>query len=453
MKIGCVGAFYHSVSLPQDCAAEVKSLLIQWLEAKGFRLVANRPLTQTDRQTQRGAFICWNKRWTVVLYSQFGEFERLAYELARLKRPILYVWEHDSDLWGYQIDRDRKTIASFNSRPAYFGRVEETGLATNGDPELLCQTFGLQGLEREIRKLQRAKSLLMEQVCEQFAKTIGARPAAWSYDYAEQSYLESGSVEFEEFETEHLFFANDQEQREMEGFDIHTRAVREFARSERVGESAGMPPEMRERVEQLQQQVRVMSFFFRAMLWPMKILAWPFVKLMQFWLWFTFKRSGKQREMTEWFITEGKPAFRIEGRQLINDRRRCRITLPQDVEYAQAWGLTVFAFEVSNVEVSCRAARRKEIEHYLTIRSPDRGTRTTLLEDENFMAGALKAKSVLYKKESDKVKENKPKTEYLGACMVQTTDVVYIFQYSSNEPISEAARKRIREAVTSFELF
>jgi len=150
-----VGAFFNSICLPQDCATELKPLLIQWLETKGYRLAAKRPPIEIDDQTQRGAFIYWNKRWTILLYSEYGEFERLGYELAKLKRPILFLWLHDSDLWGYQVELDRRAIASFNSNPTYFGKAEETELPTNGDPELLCETFGLPGKEGEIRKLQR----------------------------------------------------------------------------------------------------------------------------------------------------------------------------------------------------------------------------------------------------------------------------------------------------------
>ena len=415
--------------------------------------MAKRPLVEIDDETQRGVFIYWNKQWTILLYSEFGEFERLGYELAKLKRPILFVWMHDSDLWGYQIEQDRKLIASFNSSPTYFGRAEETGLPTNGDPDLLCQTFGLQGQEREIRKLQKSKSFFMEQVCEQFATMINARPAASCYEYVEQSHLEPESIQFDGFEMEHLFFASDRAQQEMNGFDIHAKAVREFARDERGTGDANLPPEMRARLEHLQRQVGVMTFFFKVLFWPLKIVAWPVVQVMKLWLWFTFKRSSKQRGTTELLATNARRAFRVEGRLLINDRRRCRITLPEGVEPVPAWGLTVFAFKVNNVQVTCRAARRKEVERYLTLRSPNAATRYTVLADENFMVGTMKAKSVLLKMEDEKSSKNVSATHYMGTCIVQLPELIYDFHYGSNEPIPELDRRRIREVVSSFEMF
>jgi len=112
------------VQVGLGCGGVLKPLLIQWLETKGYRLAAKRPLIEIDDETQRGAFVYWNKRWTILLFSEYGEFERLGYELAKLKRPILFLWLHDSDLWGYQVEFDRHTIASFNSNPTYFGKAE-----------------------------------------------------------------------------------------------------------------------------------------------------------------------------------------------------------------------------------------------------------------------------------------------------------------------------------------
>ena len=453
VQVNFMGAFFHSICLPQDCATDLKALLTQWVEAKGFRLVANRPMIEIDDKTQRGAFIYWNKDWTILLYSEFGEFQRLGYELAKLKRPYLYLWQHDSDLWGYQIEDNRKTIAAFNSSPAYFGRVEDTGLPTNGDPELLCQTFELQGQEHVIRKLQRKKSMFMERVCEEFASTIGAKPAASCYEYVEESYLESESVQRVGFDMEHLFFVSDHSQREMEGFDIHSKAVREFKQSERHDRSTDVPPELRARMEHMQRQFRVMSFFFRMLTWPFRIFGWFVASIMRLWTWFVFKRSSNQQDVVALLASGGSPAFHLEGRQLINDRRRCRVTLSESVEPGPGWGRAVLAFKVHGVDVTCVAVRRDQIERYLTIRSPDRGKHTTVLEDENFMAGAMKAKAVVLKTEDEKPPKKGPAIRYVGVLIVQSPDLLYEFLYSTVEPVPEAVRKTIRDIVSSFEVF
>ena len=110
-----MGADYWSQSVPADVHERVDVVVRSWLEAKGFEEIGDEPLFDLDKEIERGFFLFWNDRWTVVVYSDLEEVERLTFELAgKLELPVLQLWAHDSDLWGYELHGDGYGL---NDRP------------------------------------------------------------------------------------------------------------------------------------------------------------------------------------------------------------------------------------------------------------------------------------------------------------------------------------------------
>ena len=116
-----MGTFFRSIAARTAAAESIKALVMRWLSAKGFEASDATPLFALD-DSERGVFLFSNSKWVVVLYSQMeAEGERLRHELTKLQVPLLEVWVHDSDIWGYDLYDDENLVVSFNSNPNYFG--------------------------------------------------------------------------------------------------------------------------------------------------------------------------------------------------------------------------------------------------------------------------------------------------------------------------------------------
>ncbi|MGB7537959.1 MAG: hypothetical protein WBM17_05435, partial [Anaerolineales bacterium] len=99
-----MGAFFSSHSLPGDVHELVDQKLGDWLSRKGFAEPAD-PILDLCPEGERAYYLFWSERWTVVLFSQLDEEERLLFELGNTGLPVLHLWLHDSDLWGYELYR------------------------------------------------------------------------------------------------------------------------------------------------------------------------------------------------------------------------------------------------------------------------------------------------------------------------------------------------------------
>ena len=76
-----MGAFFNSICVPGDHAADARRALVRWLAAKGFEPRDGPVLFDLDGDHERSAFLVSNGRWTVLSYSHYEEERRLIREL------------------------------------------------------------------------------------------------------------------------------------------------------------------------------------------------------------------------------------------------------------------------------------------------------------------------------------------------------------------------------------
>ncbi|HEX9185566.1 MAG TPA: hypothetical protein VGB87_00715, partial [Vicinamibacteria bacterium] len=90
-----MGADYWSIAVAGEAHEAVEEAVASWLARKGYEEVPAEELSfEIDREIERAFFLAWDERWTIVLYSEFGEMERLELEVAGLGRPVLLLWLH-----------------------------------------------------------------------------------------------------------------------------------------------------------------------------------------------------------------------------------------------------------------------------------------------------------------------------------------------------------------------
>ena len=178
-----MGSDFRSFCIRKGDHEKVAGVVRHWLEARGFEPHERQEILQLSEDSERGFCLYWNDDWTVLLYSHFEEDERLSLELQKLGRPVLHLWLHDSDVWGYELTVDGSELTSFNSNPRYFG-AEETAESPN-DTEVLLAKLGIEQLSaKDVRRLQAKRGLFKEVACEAFARALGVGPAASQYSYA-----------------------------------------------------------------------------------------------------------------------------------------------------------------------------------------------------------------------------------------------------------------------------
>ena len=176
-----MGGFFTSYNIPGGAHEAVDQKIKEWLSRKGFQEPPD-PVLDHIQEGERAYYLFWNDRWTIVLFSHFEEEERLLFELSSAGRPVLHLWLHDSDLWGYELYLKNRPLAAFNSNPKYFG-ADEAPAAPN-DIRLLMEQCSIRGLSvSRIEDLQKKRGLFKENACEAFAKAIGIGPAASQYGY------------------------------------------------------------------------------------------------------------------------------------------------------------------------------------------------------------------------------------------------------------------------------
>lgn len=400
-----MGGFYHSLSVPRSVHQQVESLVSSWLLARGFERAEDGVL-DLDREAERGCLLFWGDRWTTILYSHFEEEERLKLELGKLEIPLLHVWLHDSDLWGYELYEDGDVVSAFNSNPRYFGGEMPTE-GPNDALRLARAWFGDESRARELLSLQKKKGIFMDPVCDRFASWLGAPPAASQYEY-----VMAGERDWKGFPEVHLRFRRPGFD-PMDGFDLHRLRVES-------------PP-----LEEAPQPWKP-SLGFRLLTGAMRLFFLP-LSLYSRWK----LRSGGS--------APGAPApgswpgqeWKVEGEFLVNERRRCRVSLAHGALAAHGPG--ILPFRVGPLAVNASVRPGSMIAAALTnLRGRE------IQADERFHVGDFPARFIA---------STWPEPlRFIYDVCIATPIAVYWFQASVAEPPGEDALARFRATVETFEL-
>src|SRR5260370_1473173 len=436
-----MGTSFQSVAIHTSDGDEVKSLLLSWLSAKGFDPRPDQPLFECD-DAERGLCLFWNDKWTVVLYSDMiHEGERLIFELGKLGRPVLQMSVFDSDVWGYDLYLENELALSFNSNPSYFGRfVEPT--PSNSDPTLLCQVCPVDVKEQDIAKIQRGRALFKEGLCREFCQALGVEPAGVGFRDIEEASLTQGLCTLGGFRMEEMYFVSRDHRTADERTSLHDLRVAPLDRGiSAEGEQSALPPDL-----------RTIALLFRIVSWIIRPVFFVLVLLLRFYLLvervpFIRRLLSKQRPIHESrFLADlyelQTLTSRLEGRVLINDRHRCRITLPEGVEpHIGQDRLLLFAIRVDNLEVMVRALRPSQLQAQLRL-----GAGMVLMEDSKFFVGALPARLLLFK-----IEQPKHGATYHYTCYLKAPPAIYHSSFMCGEPISAETLARLRAVADSFE--
>jgi hypothetical protein len=441
-----MGAFIDSLSVRTNDSAAVRTAIVRWLGAKGFELRAEAPLFQInswedlhDDSDERGVLLFSNAAWTVVLYSHMTrEGDRLLFELGQRDAPVLKTWVHDGDVWGYELHRRGDLLASFSSNLHYFGVDESMPLPRNGDPALLCEVCGLAGMEAQLEAAQRARrQWFSEHLSERFCGVIGATPAKFDYrDLAGGTMVEPGLHTLGDFAVEHLYFVRRGAER-AESPDLHALPLRlpPAAETSPPGEIPPLPLEL-----------RALGYFFRGFWFVMRPVIYVLAFILRAWLkWRHWRHKGEPQVPSDPFhqalLAAHKPSYRVDGRQLINDRHGCRITLPEQCAPGEhAIPYLVFHFTVQGQPVYCEAVRPSAIEARL---QPWAGA--VVLEDEKFFVGELRARCIVRQTVGHAA------THTIHLFVVQGPRAFYAFTFPMPQPTAEIVA-RLRQVVESFVL-
>jgi hypothetical protein len=439
-----MGATFQNLAVPTSNMDEVKKLLSRWLSAKGFDLRQDKPLFECDENSERGLCLFGNDRWVVILYSNMlHEGERLLFELGKLGMPVLQVWAFDSDIWGYDLYVKNELATSFNSNPSYFGRFAEEPSPNGGDPELLCRLLPIEVEEEDIAKIQRGRALFKEWVCRRFCKALGIAPAGVDFREIEEISLNPGTRKIGEFRMDEMYFVSKNHDSTDEKIDLHKLSV---ARTDPAVSAEQMQFD-------LPSNLRALVLFFRIVSW----IVWPavFFLTLFFRLYFRIQRISFLGKPTAQFspTPEGQfftdlyqlqtPSSRIEGRALINDRHRFRLTLPEavhtDVGAGARW---LFGLRVDGHQIIGRCLRPSQLPNQLKLRAG-----MNLVEDTKFFVKELPARIVTFRTSDPRGKE---RFHYLY--FIQEPQAIYEFSLESLEPIPAETAARIRDMIESFEI-
>jgi len=438
-----MGAFYNSICIPGKHPREVRESLSRWLHARGFELSAQPMLFDLDGEAERSAFVLWNDRWTVVVFSKYEEERRLIRELQSWAAPILYVWVQDSDVWGYDVfDRDGYA-GSFNSDPRSYvsfgddpGGVERPEVAA----EELCELIDRGEEAAELRRIHRQRAVFKEDVCLEFCRWLGAEGAFLGYDE-----LERGTFELADgWRCEQLlFFHRGALAPPRVGTGLHDIQLSELEsgvalRPRRVD----MSPELLAEVEQMRRRARLRLLLLTPVSW-----------LATGWQWLRERLAGPRPEhkpAAPPVVEEpaGEAPAAAGGRRLRNERHGCRITLAEGAVAEPVSGkpASVFAFRVGRTEVTCTSRRLWKIADVLRPPSSSR-----IVRDEKLEIGGLEARHLLFEL-PPLFMARSPGPSFLGLHVIRTFQALYVFLYRFPEKVDPEVEAKIRETVSSFRL-
>lgn len=441
-----MGVFYNSICVPGRRGEEVRRLLTRWLAVRGFEPRPGPVLFDLDDADERSAYLLHGERWTLLFFSHYEEDRRLIYELGELERPLLYLWVHDSDVWGWDLFAGRELAGSFNSDPSSYESFDDLPMGSPerpaGEPAELCRRFGLDpDLGVRIAQLQQRRGAFQEEVCAELAGLLGAGPAASSYDDLERGALEL----LDGWRCEHLFFVRRGSDERIERVDLHQHRVTRWlpgiaTRPEST--QLEISPEILREMARMRRRMRLTMVWLRPLAWLAR----------------TWRRLTEAAARLRWSLRAGAAhrtteapslaSYRRLGRRLINDRHRCSIELPEGVEPTPAPSRPplVFAFTVRRVGVTCTARRPHHLDEVLR-----RPSRSQVIRDEKYEVGGLRARHVLFELPPEFIAGGK-EASTLGMHVIQTEAALYVFLYRHPGKPAPAVELAIRTVVESFRL-
>lgn len=442
-----MGAFYNSICLPRCPPQEARQALTRWLLVRGFEISDDPPLFDLDGENERSAFLISNERWTILFFSHYEEEARLIRELRPLSENLVYVWVHDSDVWGFDLFDQQGFSGSFSSNPrAYLPFDDEAPIGPErppAEPAKVCELLALPGKEAALAGLYDNKAAFKEEICGEFCRLIGAEAALASYDELECG---DGAL-FPGWRLEHLLFVR--QRFDTAEIDLHADGLleRRFpAHLPRVGTELELPPELLAEMERMRRRARLFLLFLKPVSW----LARVWRKLYEASFKLRGSRSGASPRSNIPLDAGAdvlRANYRVDGSFLINERHGCRVTLADDVEPlpGSRKPSSVFTFKVAHVNVTCTARRLSKIDEIL--RQP---SGSKLVRDELLTFGEQHARHFLFEVPSRLPTSQEP--THLGIYIVQTEQAFYVFLYRYRGRPEAELEQRIRQTVASFRL-
>jgi hypothetical protein len=408
-----MGAFYRSFSIPGDIHEVVDQTIKKWLSRKGFEETDKPGVFDRCGEGERAYFLCWNEHWTIVLYSHFEEDERLLFELNNNKDPILHLWVHDSDLWGYELHLNHRPLTAFNSNPEYFGSQDQP--EAPNDIGLLIEKCSIQGVGvSEIKNLQKKRGVFKERICEEFAMAIGAGPAASQYDYASEERLSSS-----DFSVVHRHFRK-------RGFDpvgdfsLHATHAKTPPTE---GPSTSLMP--------------TLPVGYKILIEVMKVVAIPLGWLARMVIAIRMKMKPGGFPGIVDATSNIKREHAFEEGWLVNQRRRCRLQLLEGTVPCEGPG--ILPFSIGGNEVFSTVIPAKSALELLA------GAFQQIEEDSDFWVGSLPAKFVCTELATQPER-------FLYMFYIQAPFAVYFFRLSAEAALSSTDLDTYRRTIESFEI-
>ena len=432
-----MGANIRTFSVRRATGQEARDLVVAWLGAKGFEICDETSLFPFDPETERGVVLTETSDWLTIAFSHgFEEGDRLVFELKKLDKPLLEAWVFDSDVWGYRLHDSGKLVASFNSRPRYFGGPPELELPRNGDPELLCEVCDLPVEPRKIASIQGRWAVFSEGIAERFCAEIGAEAAACDYRDFDEVQLEPGQYTTADgTKIERLFFVRRNYSRRSSAGSLHEIVFRAPRAQQVDPQMEAWQAEMQAQLLPLTILMRVVGWGFAAIFWLLRpfIYLWLQRKIVQH-----VRKGGLLQELQ---ALADRTEVDRQGTRLVNRRHRCSIEVPESAEITPAIGLhAVFSFQIGSVHVQCDALRPSQLREQLKIWSG-----IEVLEDEKHFIGDLPARSVLLRYSSSN------QIRQLIWHLVETPQAVYRFHASEEDPPDDV-QQEFRTVFDSFRL-
>ncbi len=435
-----MGAFYSSICLPGEQSLLVEEAIERWLALRGFEKLDEPMLFDLDGDTERCAYVLWNARWTVVVFSKYEEERRLLRELQTWNDTLLYVWVQDSEVWGYDVLDGGGFVASFSSDPGYYQSFEET---EPGGPErplaeagVVCRRLGNADWESALQRLHRRSARFEEELCAELCRMIGAEAAMVSYDDLERDSVRGLAA----WRCRRLFF------RQRQGAAVPEVALHQLSLD---GSTSGatwtgsqtptsLMPKLHEEMEEVRRRTRSRWWVLR-----------PLARMANWW-----RRWRGDQPALYGTAEASRPKTPSGGtstfpdRRMLNERHACRIILALGVTAEAVSGKpsAVFSFRVGETLVNCTSRRLDKLADVLR-----RPSRSEVVRDDKYSAVGLEARYVLFKLPPMYL-AGTTEPSYLGLHVVQAPAALYVFLFRSLQPPCPATELAIRSTVESFKL-
>ncbi|MCP3962828.1 MAG: hypothetical protein GY719_33740 [bacterium] len=441
-----MGAFYNSICIPGDRDQEVRDSLQRWLGGRGFELSDQPVLFDLDGETERCAFLIWNERWTVLVFSKYEEERRLIRELQTWGGPLLYLWVQDSDVWGYDLFGEAGFVASFNSDPRSYVSFpgEDAAPRPAADAREVCRRLGFEGRAAELLRIHRHRAAFKEDSCLEMCRLIDAEPALASYDDLERGAFE----DLEGWRVEQLHFVH----RDARGgckAEVGLHDVRLDAEAMSSGirlERFEIPAEVLTEMERRRRRVRLRLTLLKPVSWLAR--AWRKAREAPARARRERRVEGASPSLPDAGFSRHESSDIIEVRHLINERHRCRIRLAVggEAKSGSTKPASVFAFQIGETPITCTARPRARITEVL-----QQPSRSKILRDEKYLIGGLQARHVVYELPPYYLAGTSGPS-YLGLHVVQTEVALYVFLYRFPRKILKEVERAILATVRSFRL-